>query len=401
VFRHVSAALLGLCLGGAAPASAFSISDEIAAKGIGPTLHLIDQLSRQLTPDEQFAQGGLRFLAAIEAALQARWRYGISDEMAFLPLMRLPITENPAPAPFEPGVVTALFTDVATRMEAARSALDGIPSDAALGLEIDLNDLWFDINANAARDRGEEASAVLGRTLGLGAFDFMDAPYPIIDAPAVRFDAADVAWLMAYTHLLQGISETILAYDPTAAIARVQAAKAALGVSPSVETSFNDEPFVDMAATVIGALDQQPDAARLLSAHEHFLQMIQENRRFWGLVVQETDNDREWLPNDAQQSALGIPLPPNTGQMWMAVLADGEALLNGKALVPFWRGADGQGINLKRMFTEPAPIDIVGWIQGYAAVPYLEQGRMISDQNWRAFEQMMAGDATLFILFLN
>jgi hypothetical protein len=129
--------------------------------------------------------------------------------------------------------------------------------------------------------------------------------------------------------------------------------------------------------------------------------MIAENRRFWGLVVQETDNDREWVPNDAQTSALGLTLPPGTGQMWMAVLADGEALLNGKALVPYWRAAEGRGINLQRLFTEPAPVDLIGWVQGYAAVPYLEQGRTVSADSWQAFEQMLGGDALLFTLFLN
>ena len=51
--------------------------------------------------------------------------------------------------------------------------------------------------------------------------------------------------------------------------------------------------------------------------------------------------------------------------------------------------------------SEPAPVDLVGWFQGYAAVPYLEEGRTVSGDSWRAFEQMLAGDALLFTVFLN
>ena len=40
-------------------------------------------------------------------------------------------------------------------------------------------------------------------------------------APTIRFDTADAAWLAAYTHLLAGVSELALAFDPTPQIARV------------------------------------------------------------------------------------------------------------------------------------------------------------------------------------
>ena len=78
-----------------------------------------------------------------------------------------------------------------------------------------------------------------------------------------------------------------------------------------------------------------------------------------------------------------------------------EGLLKGELFIPYWRADANHGVNLARMFTDPAPIDPIGWIQGYSAVPYIQQGRTVSAQSWTAFEQMMAGESILFTIFLN
>jgi hypothetical protein len=389
-----------LCLA-AVPAHAQTLSTEIGTNGIAATTA---RLSSATAPEDLFALGALRFLGGIEAALQARWRMGVSDSMMMLPVMRLPIPENPAPAAFDPAFLTTIFTDISTRMQAAREPLLKIPADADFGVEIAFADIWFDINANTTRDDGEDAGAVLGPILMGWQWDERDPATPL---PVVRFDAADAVWLLAYTHLLQGISDTVIAYDPTAAVTRMVDTRAELGLvrKPPVEGEYNFDDsfgdFADIASVVTGALDQPPNTDRLTSAHTHFLAMVAQNRRFWPLVNAETDNVMEWIPNDAQQSALGVALPPGTGTTWLAVLDDAEGLLNGDLLIPYWRSDANHGVNLARMFTEPAPIDLIGWIQGYAAVPYFEQGRTVSAQNWMAFEQMMAGDALLFTIFLN
>ncbi len=380
-------------------ATAQSLSDEIATSGIGATANRLEAIASP-RPEDLFALGALRFLGSIEAALQARWYAGVSQSLLMLPVMRLPIPENPAPGPFDAALVTRLFTDISARMNAARAPLLAIPADADFGVEIDFSDIWFDINANGGRDAGEDMGSVLGPILLGWQWGARD---PAAALPVIRFDAADAAWLTAYTYLLQGVSDTIVAYSPTDAITRMVDTRAALGLTPgqASPTYYGMDEATDMVSVIIGALDQQPDTARLASAHAQFLHMVAQNRRFWGLVGAESDNDREWLPNDAQTSALGLTLPPGTGTMWMSVLADGEAMLNGTALIPYWRSPEGRGVNLKRMFTEPAPIDLVGWVQGYAAVPYIEPGRTVATGNWRAFEQMMAGDALLFTVFLN
>ena len=55
--------------------------------------------------------GGVLFLGAVEHALQTRWRAGLSSGFMMLsdvPVLRLPIPENPAPQPFDPAIIEQL-----------------------------------------------------------------------------------------------------------------------------------------------------------------------------------------------------------------------------------------------------------------------------------------------------
>jgi hypothetical protein len=401
-------ALIAACLLCTAPAAADTLSADIGRQGITATLAQLDQLSREQTEAERFTMGGLRFLAAIESALQLQWRTGMDQSMGGiggtlgLPLLRLPLPPNPAPEPFQGSMVTELFANITKGMQAARVDLDTIPEGADFGVEIAFSDLWFDVNANQARDPGEDAAELLGPQLLGWQWAERDASLPL---PVIRFDGADAAWLSAYTHLLEGISEVILTYDPAAAIDRMIATRAALGVvPPPPETesfNFDFEAVTDALAVIEGALNQTPDATHAKAAKAHFLAMVADNRRFWTMVALEKDNDREWIPNDAQISALGFELPPGTGARWLAVLADGEALLQGRVLIPYWRGAAGQGINFGKLFDDPRPFSLTGWIQGWGVVPYLEKGPVVSGENLFRFEEMMLGNAGLMMVFLN
>lgn len=402
----MKAALLALLVL-ATPAAAQTLSAEIGANGIAPTLA---RLKAQPEPalEDIFAIGGLHFLGAVERALQLQWRTG-ADQVAGnagdtlgLPFLRLPVPPNPAPDPFSGALISQLFADIEADMAAARTALATLPEGEDFGLELTLSDLWFDIDMNGARAPEEDALAILGPQL-LG-WQWQD-PDPGLPPLTVRFDAADTAWLAAYTHVMSGVANTVLAYDPAASTDRVIASRVALKVAQpdpstySFDASFGQ--FLDAFAMLEGAVNQPPDAARTKAAKDHFLAMIAENRRFWSLVALETDDDREWVPNDRQSSALGFDLPPGTGDAWLGVLADGEALLQGRLLIPYWRGPDGQGINLGRMFDDPAPISITGWVQGWAAVPYLEQGPVVNPTSLRQFEALMGGNAGLMMVFLN
>ncbi len=349
------------------------------------------------TASDLFGLGGVRFLRGIERALQTRYQTGLSPVVGMLgvPLLRLPIPENPNPAPFEPATVTTLFSTALGDMEGAVTALDGIEGEVAV--RIDTGDIWFDIDGNGSRGEGEEMAAVVSFGLGLQ-----------LPSITVQFDTADAAWLRAYANLLAGVSETVLAFDPTEAIASIHEATAALdainaeGGAPW-GTGLHHEigTYVDYAAIVLTAVQVRPDPARLAAARDHFLATVQDNRRFWTEVARETDNDAEWIPNKHQQSATGLVFPPDTGTLWLAVLDDAEAVLTGQALIPFWRLAGDAGIDLSALIADPPVMDVIGLAQGSALLPYVRHGRVMNANSLTMFSAMIGGDAGLFMVMLN
>ncbi|MEZ5797928.1 MAG: hypothetical protein R3D63_10885 [Paracoccaceae bacterium] len=396
--RSALALSLAFCAG-TALAEPSALSGEIAASGLAATEARLAALPDP-APEDLFALAGLRFLSGVEQALQLRWQTGVQADWSELPILRLPIPENPQARAFSGADLQAMLTGLDQDMEAARTALSAL-GERDFALEISLGDLWFDINMNATRDEGEDLAAVAGLALG-GRRDVMAGA----NAPSIRFDTADAAWLAAYTHLLSGFAQVALAYDPAASVDRVMASAARLkelqGSTPpdnAMDMMFGRQ--VDRVAMILLALSEAPDAALAASAHDHFLGMIRDNRRFWSLVAAETDNDGEWVPSARQVSALGLTMPPGTAERWQAVLADAEAILTGALLVPHWRLGAEAGIDVSLMFKDPPAVDLITMVQGEGFLPYARKGPRASMQSWNDFESLVWGDALLFAVFLN
>jgi hypothetical protein len=352
------------------------------------------------TPSERFALGGVRFLGGIERALQLRYAVGMSGgltETSGLPVLRLPLPDNPSPQPFEPVMIEALFAGVEADMAGAIEALGGVGDEDDVAVVIDTADLWFDVDANGARAPGEGVFEVAGAMLGAGL-----EPLPSV---TIRFDTADAAWLAAYAHLLSGLSEAVLAVGPAEAIGRVLDARegfAAVGLPPPDPyglSSFTDQ--VDYAAIVALALDGAPDPIRTRAARDHLLALVEENRRFWQLVAREADNDAEWIPSKRQSSATGLPFPPDTGRVWLDVLAEVEGVLRGDLLIPYWRVGPGAGLDLGALLEDPPDLGVAGLVQGAALVPYLRRGKVADGAALARFALLVQGDAVLYAAVLN
>lgn len=381
------------------------ISQSLSDNGLAATEQALTQIANP-TATDRFALGGVRFLRAIEQSLQTRWQAGLDTTDLPIPVLRLPVPANPAAETAPADTIDRLFADLSAGMDTARAALAPITDADTVALRVDLNAIWFDINANGTRDIGED--------LGQAFFASMGAPVGApgqMTLPTVRFDTADAAWLAAYTHLLSGVANLVQAFDTADAITRVRQGADALaalreeqGTSTMSMTAMmlgaSDETL-DLILTVYLSLRTQPDPEHTRAARTHLLGMVTENRHFWARVAGETDNDAEWIPNTAQTAALGFDLPEGTGDRWQAVLADAEGLLNGDLLIPHWRLGPGIGINLAKLLDDPIPVQPVEWIHGIDLLPYAEVGQPVSDANWRAFVELTSGRAGLFVLILN
>ena len=347
------------------------------------------------TPSDQFALGALHFLRGVEKTLQTRWQYNATMDDFDFPVLRLPVPANPEAKPFKPDLITGIFTDLLDDMDASRTALASIPEGTDVALEINLADLWFDINMNNVRDIGEGVIEV-GAFAISGSPDLGDAEgLPPLD---VRFDTSDVAWLNAYTHMLSAAGELVVAFDPTEVITKVMTAVQKMDElrgKPYTRSGFigtNETRWIDQFAMAYGALNQQPDPVHTRAAHAHLLEMIAQNKIFWAAVDAETDNVKEWIPNARQTSAIGIELPPETGAAWQEILSDVEAMLKGELLIPYWRLGAAGGVNVQKLFMDPPVFDIVTWVQGYGLLPYLERGPHISPESFNRFEDLSGGN---------
>lgn len=391
---------LALWLGAAGSGAAQSVTERIGRDGLSATeRHL--QVNGS-TPSDLFALGGVRFLRGIERALQTRYRHGLSDASVNLPLLRLPLPDNPAPEPFRPGLVSEIFAQAADDMARAREPLAHLRAGDRVAVVIDTADLWFDIDGNGRRGPDESALAFLA-TIPPQA-EAVDSGAGVV----TRFDTADVAWLMAYTHLVSGAAELVRAWDPTDAIAEVMVASARFetlsGDAPYASGWFSTPEFArfaDVAAIAHRAVGRPADPRALAAARDHFLAMVEQNHRFWRLVRAETDNDREWIPNAAQTSALPIEFPPETGTAWLAVLDELAAVLRGDLLIPHWRLRGKGGIDLSLLVADAPALSLIGLVQGVDVAPYVRRGPVASGRALRAFRRLTGRDMPLFVLALN
>lgn len=398
MFRTLKLAALGLALSACsqtaeAPAPQQNWQDALATEGLAAAhAVLAEQASK---PDTEFLLGGLEFLRASEAIMQVRYQ-NAATPLALLPGMRNQLPANPE-AEFDPAFLETAMTRALEHLSAAEAHLAGAVGQE-ISVEFPLDAIWFDINANGERDDWESGLAVMA--------DLNAAPETDFDG-IIHFDSADVHWLKAYVHVMSGMAELTLAADPTPAIRTVYEGRRDLNALGQVQGMFLDNDDIDTIAAVLLTLRGTPDRTRTRAAHAHFKSMISENRAFWASVMLETDNDREWLPNPQQTSAFGVTVDEELAAGWQGVLAEIELILNGEALVPYWRlngrsdAETGVGINVAKFLQEPGDMDIILWIHGAGAAPYLEQGKLAQMSAWRRFGRMTAGDGLMFAAWFN
>lgn len=217
----------------------------------------------------------------------------------------------------------------------------------------------------------------------------------------VGFDSADVQWIRGYCHLMMGICEGILAYDEcelfeTSAqllFARPQTPNTFLVRMPADDRRMEQwDNLADWIVLVHQVRLELIEPARMKRALEHFDAMAQCNLAMWRLAQAETDDDNEWIPAPNQTGLVpGVRTTKLMLDVWLKFLNESGDVLAGRKLVPFWRGSEGKGVNIRRVFTEPRQFDLVLWMQGSAAMPYLEDGPMVSDTVWETLLNVIGG----------
>lgn len=203
----------------------------------------------------------------------------------------------------------------------------------------------------------------------------------------IGFDRGDVNWLRGYCHFLAALGELLLAADGQKAFdcsAHLLFEKVETPHTFLLEgrRAFDENPFENWAtiSDVISFFHQVirlpiKEPARTKAALAHLEAGVVQAKELWKFILAETDDDNEWLPNPKQTGVIGVKVTQEMVDVWLETLDEAELILKGQKLIPFWRGEKAErGVNLRRVFAEPQTFDLIEWVQGTAAVPYLEKG---------------------------
>jgi hypothetical protein len=357
----------------------------------------------------RFGLGLIRFARALERYGQSQYRYGLRPPHTMsVPLLRFPVPVNPAPEELsyekQRDGLKALLDDLAG-VDATLAPMTGAP----VKIVLDLNAIKFDLRGDGKPDNTEKLSAILA-SLRMTEPDGASMP----EAFEVAFDNADALWLRGYAHLLSASIEFVLAYDWRLTFERAgqlfypritpppfAGAPPAPGAGGAFGLLGDELQFADALAFIHEIRWPVAEAARLQNAHAHLKQVIALNRQTWKAILDRTDDDRAWIPGPQQKHGVIASMPVTQEQLdaWLNALDEFDAALDGKKLLPHWRFA--QGVNLRKVFFEPRPFDLVLWVTGQAAAPYLEGGPILSAAQWANWQRIFNGNFPGYAFWFN
>lgn len=297
----------------------------------------------------RFGLGMLQVLRGVERLGQGLHEYGVKGQNAGEMFIRLPVPDNPDPAPITYPLFRRLLDDFRRDLELAEATLAGV-KDEQVKLPIRLADIAFDLDHD-----GQATDSFL--TL-LQRFDRGNRLELLKKNPqlAVTFDRGDVAWLRAYCHILMGFLDGYLAVD-NAAVFNMRSAT--LFAKPRSAFAGTDEERANAWREAFAAARNR-EPLRWHRMRLHFLQAAALNKETWEHIRKETDNDAEWLPNAKQTSMLGIRVNDRMIDAWLGLWDELEALFAGRKVLPYQMllGPDNKrdpnmGLNVQRLLDDP------------------------------------------------
>ncbi|PQO33717.1 hypothetical protein C5Y97_15920 [Blastopirellula marina] len=348
--------------------------------------------------EAQYALGIFTTLEAVENLSQNLHKYGLRPESPRIPFMRLPVPLNPNPEKLTyakwRGIMQQFIDDLGVA-DAELSKVD----DPDVKLKLPVGLIRMDLNGDGKSEDEETFWKVFTAVAWRAAK--LDEDQQRFE---IGFDKADVHWLIGYTHLLRAMGEAYLAYDTeeffdnTAAIFFSGIDSPLAQLKADQRNAFMDQ-FADAILAIHMVNFEVAEPQRMEAARQHLLTMISHSRLVWEYCTQETDDDREWIPNAKQTSLTPLTVNEARIQGWAMFLDEAEMVLEGEKLLPHWRVPGERGINLKRVFTEPTRFDLVGWAHGVSALPYLEEGSKVSPDTARTLGQTFGGRFTVFAIW--
>lgn len=371
----------------------------------GDTKAAEKMLTKRLKETPQDAQGqyGLgivRVLQAVENLGDNLYRYGLQPESGRLPFVRLPVPENPNPEKITYEKWRKVLEQFVKDLDEAAQTLAKVQAED-VKLKLPVGMIRLDLNRDGQATESETFWNVFTRVAWRAAK--LNEEQKRFE---IGFDRADVHWMIGYTHLIRAMAEAWLAHDTqqffemTAPIffSSLESPYGILGREERT-AGFDEDAIADLIVAIHLMRLEPTEPERMRKAREHLLAMIGQSRKCWEHAIQEMDDDREWIPNANQTSLTPLDVTEERIEGWRLFLDEAEAVLNGQRLLPHWRVKANKGINLWKVFERPRTFDLVMWVHGAAAIPYLEQGELVSKETANTLNRIFQGRFVAFAVW--
>ena len=369
-----------------------------------------------------FQLGIAQFLLAVEELGQSQFRYGLlGGRRIMLPLTRLPVPDNTSPERLSWEAARDMIRRFRDTVILAENTLSRV-KPSGVQVVVDIAKIHLDLNGDG-QAAAEESLLFIFNALSQRQRTASPSETP---STVIAFDDGDVLWLRGYCHIMAATCEIALAYDWKDLFERTghlfyprteTPYQFLASEGPGAFAGFHAGNILDLVAFIHCINFQLVDAEGMKRALGHLEAVPELSRQSWKLINAETDNDREWLPNPQQTTAFNsaFRITPTMQTQWFRLMDEMDQILQGKRLLPFWRGIPGGitpfasslptnpelGINLRKVFTEPRPFDLVLCIQGTGLQPFLEKGPQTDPGTWQEISQAFQGQFLIFALWLN
>ncbi len=373
-------------------------------------------------PDDapaRLALGAVQAMTALEALAQDAYRYGLGgggiEEAG--QMLGVAVPRNPQPERIGYDDLRATLERFHARLVTADQTLAplteliGTEAGRSLQWRVELGRVRLDFDGDGVA--GEPLSQVLALARRVRPAD----PGGAADTIPIDADLGDALWLRGYLNLVAATLDAVLAYDAREAwdaTAQLFFPRAVTAIPYLAEPSeprlggFDAALLADVIA-LIHLIDLPvADADRAAAALARLRTTVAMSQASWRSILAETDDGREWLPNPSQSGVVpggpdGAPLAVEEAMVtsWLELMDELDAILAGERLVPYWRVTDGRGVNVRRVFLEPRPFDLILWIQGAAVQPYLEEGTLTRAEDWARIRRVFGGRFATFAFWFN
>jgi hypothetical protein len=372
-------------------------------------------------PEAAFGVGVIDLALAIERFSQSMHRHGLtSPDPGALGDLLFGIddpTHRPASVDAEPLTyegLRAILETLVDDLDGARAALAIAAESGDYVIELDVLEITLDTDGDPDTP-GETIGRLMAANFGVDPDSLVvpgkTKPDAVTVSPTlIGFDRADAIWLQGYAQIAAVQADFLLAHDfsdmfhatmhrvfPDADLPMQPYSR---GAGTLMLDAQSDAEIADVIAFIHTFNFPIIDRERFAGVHDRLKAITALSRANWEAILAETDDNRELVPSPDQTSIIpDLEVTEEVVAAWHETLDTVDRVLDGELLIPHWRFR--QGVDLSAYFAGAERTDLVMLFTGYDALPFLAEGPIASEADFRAGLEVFGDDFPLFAIWFN